>query len=109
MLVIDLGAMSNFAIKDMNLSMKGKSHKEVCLPDNTKLHVSHKTDLPFTQPTSRTREADVLPVLKTPLMSVNKMAEEGYTTIFHMGEKRVTMHKPGTLTILSRPNISTGK
>ncbi len=32
-------------------------------------------------------------------MSVNKMAEEGYTTIFHPGVEGVKMHKPGTLTI----------
>ena len=27
------------------------------------------------------------------------MADEGYTTIFHLGEEGVTIHKPGTLTI----------
>jgi hypothetical protein len=32
-------------------------------------------------------------------MSVHKMGEEGYTTIFHPGEEGVTMHKPDTLTI----------
>ncbi len=82
----------------MNLPIKGKSHKEVYLSDNTKLHASYKTELPFTQLTSRAREVDVLPGLKTPLMSVSKMAEEGYTTIFHPGEG-VTIHKPGTVTI----------
>jgi hypothetical protein len=39
-------------------------------------------------------------------MSVKKMTEEGYTTIFHSGEKGVTMHKPGTLTIaMTEPSI----
>jgi hypothetical protein len=32
-------------------------------------------------------------------VSVNKMAEEGYTTIFHPGEEGVTIHKPGTVSI----------
>ncbi len=32
-------------------------------------------------------------------LSVNKMAENGYTTIFHEGNKSVTIHKSGTLTI----------
>jgi hypothetical protein len=95
----DLGAMSNFASEDMNLPMKRKSHKEVYLPDNKKLHVSYKTELPFTQLTSRAREADILPGLKTLFMSINKMAKEGYTTTFHLGEEGVTMHKLGTLTI----------
>ncbi len=91
--------MSNFATEDMNLPMNGKSHKEVYLPDNTKLHASYKREPPFKELTSRVREADVLPGLKTLLMSVNKMAEEGYTTIFYLGEDGVTMHKTGTLTI----------
>ncbi len=81
-----MGATSNFATEDMNLLSKGKSHKEVYLPDNTKLHVSYKIELPFTQLTSRAREADVLPGLKTSLMSANKMAKVGYTIIFHSGE-----------------------
>ncbi len=98
-MVIDLGATSNFPTEDMNLPIKGKSHKEVYLPDNTKLHKSYKTELPFKELTNRAREADLLPGLKTPLMSINKMAEEGYTTIFHLGEEGVTIHKPGTLTI----------
>jgi hypothetical protein len=79
--------MSNFTTEDMNLPMKGKPHKEVYLPDNTKLHPSYKTELPFKQLTTRARGADVLPGQKTPLMSVNKMAKEGYTTIFHHEKK----------------------
>ena len=93
----------------MNLPMKGKSHKEVYLPENTKLQALYKTKLPFKQLTSRAREVDVLPGLKTPLMSVNKMAEEGYTTIFHPGEKGVTIHKPDTLIIaMTEPPILQG-
>ncbi len=89
--------------------MKGKSHKEVYVLDSTKLQASYKTELPFKQLTSRVREADVLPGLKTPLMSVNKMAEESYTTIFHLGEEGVTVHKPGTLIIAtSEPPILQG-
>jgi hypothetical protein len=30
---------------------------------------------------------------------MNKMAEEGYTTIFHPGEEGVTIHKEGMVTI----------
>jgi hypothetical protein len=42
-------------------------------------------------------------------MSINKMVEEGYTTIFHPGEEGVTMHKPGTLTItMTEPPILQG-
>jgi hypothetical protein len=101
--------MSNFVIKGINLPIKGKLHKEVYVPDNTKLYTSYKTELPFTQPASRAREADVLPGLKTPLMSINKMTEEGYTTIFHPGEEGITIHKSGTITIsITEPPILQG-
>jgi hypothetical protein len=55
--------------------------------------------LPIEQLMDKAREADILPVHKTPLVSVNKMAKEGYTTIFHPGEEGVTIHKPGTVSI----------
>ncbi len=98
-LVIDSGATSHFVPENMNLPKKGKSTKEVYLPDNTKLHATYKTELPFEQLSSKAREADILPGLKTPLISVNKMSEEGYTTIFHPGEKGVTIHQAGTVAI----------
>ncbi len=98
-LVIDSGATSNFVPEEMNLPRKEKSSKEVYLPDNTKLQASYRTELPLEQLSQKAREADILPGLKTPLVSVNKMAEEGYTTIFYPGEQGVTIHKPGTVTV----------
>jgi hypothetical protein len=98
-LVIDSGATSHFVPEEMELPKKEKSHKEVYLPDNTKLHASCWTQLPFEQLSDRAREADILPGLKTPPVSVNKMAKEGYTTIFHPGEEGVTIHKSKTVTI----------
>ena len=98
-LVFDSGATSHFVPEEMNLPMNGKSNKEVFLPDNTKLQASFTTELPFEQLSQKAREADILPGLKTPLISVNKMAEEGYTTIFHPGEEGDTIHKKGTVSI----------
>ena len=48
----------------------------------------------------KAQEADILPGLKRPLMSVNTMSNEGYTTVFHPGKKSATVHKPGTFRIL---------
>ena len=98
-LVFDSGATSHFVPEEMNLPKKGKSNKEVFLPNNTKLHTSFTTELPFEELSKKAREADILPGLKTPLISVNKMAEEGYTTIFHRGKEGVTIHKKGTVSI----------
>jgi hypothetical protein len=71
----------------------------VYLPDNTKLEATYWAQLPLKQLSQKAREAHILPGLKTPLLSVNKMAEEGYTTIFHPGEEGVAVHKQGTVSI----------
>ncbi len=79
------------------------------LPDNSSLQASYKTELPFAQLSNKARKADILPGLKTPLISVNKLAEEGYTTIFHSGEEGVTIHKKDTITIaMTEPPILQG-
>jgi hypothetical protein len=108
-LVINSGATSNFVPEEINLPKKGKSDKEVYLPDNTKLQATYRTELPLEQLSQKAREADILPGLKTPLLSINKMAEEGYTTIFHPGEKGFTVHKHGTVAITTaEPSILQG-
>jgi len=101
-LVIDSGATSHFVPEEMNLPKQGTSNKEVYLPDNSKLKASFTTQLPFMQLSSKAREADILPGLKTPLLSVNKMAEEGYLTIFHPGEQGVTIHSPKSVSIIAK-------
>jgi hypothetical protein len=82
-LTIDSGATSNFVCKELGLPKDGVSNKEVFLPDNSKLKTSHKTKLPFEQLLDAVREAHISPGLKQSLLSVNKMSEGGYTTIFH--------------------------
>ncbi len=69
------------------------------LLDNSSLQASYKTELPFEQLSNKAKEADILPGLKTPLISINKLAEEGYTTIFHPGKEGLTIHKKDTITI----------
>jgi hypothetical protein len=108
-LVIDSGATSNFVLEEMNLLKKGKSNKEVYLPDNTKLQALYKTKLPFKQLTNKARETDILPGMKTSLVSINKLAKEGYTTVFHPGETGVTIHEPGTIRITAtKPPVLQG-
>ena len=75
------------------------TNKEVYLPNNAKLRTSRQTKLPFETPTNTAREAVALTGLKQSLLWVNKMLEEGYTTIFHPGEDGVTIHKEGTIII----------
>ena len=83
--------------KELKLPKLGQSNKSVYFPNNSKLMASYKTQLPFGQLSDKAREADVLPGLKRSLMSINKISQEGYTTVFHPGEEGVTIHKPGTI------------
>ncbi len=95
--------------KELGLPKDEVSNKEVFLPDNSTLKTSHKTKLPFEQLLDAAREAQILPGLKQSLLSVNKMSEGGYTTIFHPGEEGVSTHKQGTLIITtSKPPVLQG-
>jgi hypothetical protein len=108
-LTINSGATSNFVFKDLDLPKDRVSNKEVFLPDNSKLRTLHKTKLPFKQLSCAAREAHILPGLKRSLLSVNKMSEEGYTAIFHLGEEGASINKKGTLTITtSKPLVLQG-
>ncbi len=108
-LVIDSGATSHFVPEEIDLPKKGKSYKEVFLPDNSSLQASYKIELPFEQLSNKAREADILPGLKTPLISVNKLAEKGYTRIFHPGEEGVKIHKKDAITIATtKPPVLQG-
>jgi hypothetical protein len=96
--------------EDLHLPTEGTSNKEVHLPNNAKLRTSRRTKLPFDNLTNAAREADVLPGLKQSLLSINKMSEEGYTTVFHPREEGVTIHKEGTINITtSEPPVLTGE
>jgi len=109
-LIIDSGATSHFITEDFHLPMEGASNKEVFLPNNATLRTSWRTKLPFDTLTTTAREADVLPGLKRSLLSVSKMSDEGYTTIFHPGEEGVTIHKKGTFNITtSEPPVLKGE
>ena len=109
-LIIDSGATSHFITEDLNLPKEGASNKEVFLPNNATLRTSWRTKLPFDTLTNTAREADVLPGLKRSLLSVSKMSDEGYTTIFHPGEEGVTIHKKGTFNITtSEPPVLKGE
>ncbi len=99
-ITIDSGATSHFVSKEANLPIMGKVNDEVYLPDGSTLTAMNKTPLPFEQMTKASQEVLVLPGLKKSLASVNKWAEEGYTTIFQPGENGITVHKPGTLTMI---------
>jgi hypothetical protein len=92
--------------KELHLQVEGTSNKTVFLLDNSQLRTSTLTKLPFKQLSEAAREADNLPGLNRSLLSMNRIAEEGYTTIFYPGDEGVTIHKERTVTIsTSKPPL----
>ncbi len=84
-IIIDSGATLHFMSKELKLPTLGQSNQSVYLPNNAKLMTLYKTQLPFGQMSDKAREAKVLPGLKRSLMSINKISQEGCTTVFHPG------------------------
>ena len=99
----------HFVTEDLNLPRTGPSELTVYLPDDSTLKSIGTTQLPFEQLSTQARKANILPGLTKSLISVNKMAESGYTTISRPGDEGVTFHKEGTLTIkTSKPPVLQG-
>jgi hypothetical protein len=93
----------------LNLPRTGPSQIKVNLPDNSTLQATSTTQLPFQQLSTKVREANIFPGLKKSLLSVDKMAENGYTTMFRPGNEGVTIHKKGTVTItMTKPPVLQG-
>ena len=108
-MIIDSATTSNFINDKLDLPNMGALKIKVYLPDNSTLQTSNKILLPFEQLSKEAREAHILAGLKKSLLSVNKMAKNGYTTISHEGNKEVTIHKSDTPTITtSEPPILRG-
>ena len=100
-MIINLRATSHFVTEEMDLPKMGTSNKMIYIPNDTTLKASEKAMLHFSQLSNKAGEADILPGLKRPLMSVNKMAKEDYTMVFHPGKKGVTIHRPKTIKIFT--------
>ena len=83
-MIVDSGATSHFVRPEEKLPITGTSHKVVMLPDGTSLQATHTALLPFESLSGKARNADVLPGLRpNSLISVGKLADADYTTIFH--------------------------
>jgi hypothetical protein len=76
------------------------------LPDGTTKQATHTATLPFKSLSDKARRADVLPGLwPNSLVSVGKLADADYTTIFHPQGEGVAVHEKNTIQVklLSKP------
>ena len=93
-MVLDSGATSHFVRQADNLAATGVSDKLVTLPNGQHIKAMHTVDLSFSVLKQACRTAHVLPSLTTnSLVSVPKLADAGYTTVFHPENKGVTIYK----------------
>jgi hypothetical protein len=96
-MVLDSGATSSFVRPEEKLPITGLSSKIVKLPDGSAIQATHTALLPFESLSAKARRADVLPGLRpNSLVSVGKLADADYTTIFHPRGEGVTVHKKNT-------------
>ncbi len=83
-MVLDSGAISSFVRPEENLPIAGLSSKIVNLPNGWAIQATHTTMPPFKSLLTEARKVDVLPGLRpNSLLSVGKLADADYTTIFH--------------------------
>ena len=99
-MVVDSGATSSFVRPEENLPITGPSDKVVALPDGSTKQATHTAILPFESLSDEARRADVLPGLRpNSLVSVGKLADSDYTTMFHPRGEGVTVHEKNSFRI----------
>ena len=98
--LIDSAASSSFwAPEDEHEPVDEPSNKIVSMADGHQTTTTQKAKLPNEKLNEKARELDLLPGLPNSLLSVGKLADAGYTTIFHPETGGVTVHAPGDIKI----------
>jgi hypothetical protein len=100
---IRFGTTSHFVQVADDLPAKRSSRMTVTLPNGESIKATHTVNLPFEQLSLGARHAHVLPHLTTHiLVSVPKLADAGYTTVFHPGNLGMTIHSKRSISIWQR-------
>ena len=89
--ILDSGVTSSFIKPNGGAKSTGQpSNKEVSMPNGQTLSTSFKALLPNTTLNQKARECDILPGLQhNSLVSVGKLSDAGYCTIFMPGNQGV--------------------
>ena len=109
--VLDTAATSSFwRLVDDHIKTGQASNKQVAMPTGAVSQTSEKALIPNTKLNEKARQCDLLPDLEeNSLISVCKLADAGYTTVFHPGEGGVTVHWHEDVYIkVSKPAILQG-
>jgi hypothetical protein len=99
-MVLDSGATLHFVSPEENVPIRGKLNKVVALPNGSTINAMHTMELLLNALISNARKAQVLPGMQpNSLVSVGKLADTGYTTVFHPAGRGVTVHQKKSLQI----------
>ncbi len=108
--MLDSGAMNNFIQLADGLELTGQSSKTVSTANGHVMKATMTALLPLGQLKAGAQEAIVIPEMSTKaLMSVEQLADQGYTTIFHPYLQGVTVHdNDGFKLVTSKPSLLQG-
>ncbi len=91
--MLDSGASSHFIQSGEGLKLTGPSSKIISTANGTTMQAAGTAELPLSQLRDSAKQAIITPDLKAKaLLSVSKLADTGYTMIFHPTNKGVTVH-----------------
>ena len=101
--ILDTGATGLFIMtrdaKLAGLQTMGTPNKKSAVADNTVIHASHQTRLPYTPPPLSVLEGNVVPNLHNYLIGVKPYEDDGCIRIFHPHQCGVTIHQPNDVHI----------
>jgi hypothetical protein len=99
-MVLDSGATSHFVRGADNLPATGSLRMSVKLPNGESIKATHTVDLLFEHLLPGARHAHVLPHLTThSLVSILKLTDAGYMTVFLPGNLGMTIHSRRSISI----------
>ena len=105
-MLFDSVATSHFNKVSDNLPIVEPSNKTVAMASSEMSKTSEQTQLPMAQLTDAVYKTDILQALNNySLMSVNMLADQGYTTIFHSYDKGATVHANKDVTITFKDKV----
>ena len=91
--ILDSGASGHFGPENGGLEPTGEtSDKVVGLADGAPVRATGKAKLPMKNLRETARDGDIIPGLKNTLVSVSKLSDDGYVTIFQPGGQGVEVY-----------------
>ena len=98
--IIDSGASGHFGTVNGGMEPTNKpSSKVVSAADGQSMPATSQAMLPQTQLRDEARQADIIPGIMHNLMSVGKLADSGYITVFHPGSQGVEVYDSNATTV----------